>query len=123
VAQIASRDIGELAAKSLVARDFSGVSVRELFGPRDLNFAETTRILGSKIGKPDLKYVQFPDEGVVAGLKSAGLSENLSRLFVEMSHALNSGTMASRQPRAPGNIGSTTFESFAEIWAQAYQAS
>jgi hypothetical protein len=43
--------------------------VRELFDPRDLTLAEATRILGSKIGKPDLQYVQFPDDGVVAGLK------------------------------------------------------
>jgi uncharacterized protein YbjT (DUF2867 family) len=123
VTMIASRDIGEIAAKALVAKDFSGVTVRDLFGPRDLTMSECTRILGSKIGKPDLPFVQFPDEGVVGGLKSAGFSESLARAFVEMSHALNSGVMKATQPRAPGNTGTTTFESFADIWAQVYQSS
>jgi len=121
--QIASADIGVIAARALQARDFSGVSVRELVGPRDLSMSETTRILGAKIGKPDLKYVQFPDEGVVAGLKQAGFSENLSRSFVEMSHAFNERKVVTHQPRTPANTGTTTFESFAEIWAQVYKSS
>jgi uncharacterized protein YbjT (DUF2867 family) len=121
--QIASRDIGVAAAKALHARDFSGASVRELFGPRDLSMTEATRILGSKIGKPDLKYVQFPDEGVVAALKGAGFSESTGRLFVEMSHGFNEGKGRPTQPRTPANTGATTFESFAEEWAKAYQAS
>jgi uncharacterized protein YbjT (DUF2867 family) len=121
IVQIASRDIGELAAKALVAKDFSGVTVRELHGPRDLTLAETTRILGSKIGKPDLQYVQFPDEGVVGGLKAAGFSESLARAFVEMSHAFNTGLIKPLQPRAPATTGSTPFESFAEVWAAQFE--
>jgi hypothetical protein len=27
-------------------------------GPRDLSYAEATRIIGEKIGKPELQYVQ-----------------------------------------------------------------
>jgi uncharacterized protein YbjT (DUF2867 family) len=123
VVQIASRDIGELAARALAAKDFSGVTVRELFGPRDLTMAEVTPILGSKIGKPELKYVQFPDDGVLAALKGAGFSESVARSFVEMSHALNTGWMVARQKRTPGNTGSTTIESFAEAWAKAYLSS
>jgi uncharacterized protein YbjT (DUF2867 family) len=123
ITMIASRDIGEIAAKALVAKDFSGVTVRDLFGPRDLTMSECTRILGSKIGKPALPFVQFPDDGVIAGLKSAGFSESISRGFVEMSHALSRGLMKATQTRGPGNTGATTFESFADTWAQAYQGS
>jgi uncharacterized protein YbjT (DUF2867 family) len=119
--QIATRDIGALAAKALLARDFSGASVRELYGPRDLSMAEATRILGSKIGKPDLKYVQFPDAGVVEGLKGAGFSEALAKLFVEMQQAFNEKRIQTFQPRSATNTGTTTLESFAESWARAYQ--
>jgi len=121
--QIASHDVGTFAAKALIAKDFSGVTVRDLFGPRDLTMAEATRILGSKIGKPDLQYAQFPDEGVVAGLKGAGFSESLSRAFVEMSQAINTGRMKPTQQRAPGNTGSTPLESVADVWAQIYRSS
>jgi uncharacterized protein YbjT (DUF2867 family) len=123
VVQIASRDVGELAARALIAKDFSGVSVRDLFGPRDLTMAEAARILGSKIGKPDLQHVQFPDEGVVGGLTAAGFSESIARAFVEMSHAINTGHMSSTQRRTPETTGSVPFESFADAWAQAYRHS
>jgi uncharacterized protein YbjT (DUF2867 family) len=123
IPQIAAGDIGEIAARALSQKDFSGVTVRELVGPRDLTFAEATRILGSKIGKPDLKYVQFPDDGVLAGMKGAGLSDSVARTFVEMSHAFNAGKIVPHQPRTPANTGRTTFESFAEGWGQAYLGS
>jgi hypothetical protein len=40
-----------------------------------------------------------------------------------MSHAFNEGKVRTFQARTPANTGATTFESFAEIWAKAYQAS
>ena len=122
VVQIDARDIGVLAAQALQQRDFSGVTVRELYGPRDLTMTEATRILGSKIGKPDLKYVQFPDEGVVGALTAAGFSAGIARSFVEMSHAFNARKIRAQQNRSAGNTGTTTFESFAEEWAAAYRA-
>jgi uncharacterized protein YbjT (DUF2867 family) len=123
IVQIAARDIGEAAGQALAQRDFSGTVVRELFGPRDLTMTEATRVLGSKVGKPELKYVQFPDQGVVSALTAAGLSENLARAFVEMSHAMNERKLVAHQKRTPANTGSTTFEAFADSWAQAYLAS
>jgi hypothetical protein len=96
--------------------------VRELFGPRDLSMAEVTTILGSRIGKPDLKYVQFPDQGFIEGMKSAGFSEAVALLFAEMAHAFNEGKIKPHQKRTPTNTGATSLESFAETWSQAYNA-
>ena len=72
MATIAAADIGGVAAEALRKADFSGVVVRELIGPRDLTMPEATGLIGKAIGKPDLPYVRFPDEGYVAGLESAG---------------------------------------------------
>jgi uncharacterized protein YbjT (DUF2867 family) len=119
--QIATRDIGTIAGQALLDRDFTGTSMRELFGPRDLTMAEATRILGSKIGKPDLQYAQFPDEGVIQGLVGAGFSKGLASLFVEMSHAFNEKRVRNSQARSATNTGTTTLEAFAEGWAKAYQ--
>jgi hypothetical protein len=66
--------------------------------------------------------VQFPDDGFIAGLESAGFSHSMATLFAEMSHAFNARKVKPHQPRTPANTGTTTFESFAEIFAQAYQA-
>src|SRR5262245_6091299 len=57
---IATRDIADVAARALTARDWTGVVVQELLGPRDLTYAEVTRILGPLLAKPDLPYVPFP---------------------------------------------------------------
>ena len=122
ITTIAAHDIGKAVASALVKRDFSGTVVRELCGPRDLTMAEATHILGSKIGKPDLAYVQFPDEGFIAGLESAGFSHSVATLFAEMSHAFNARKVKTLQPRTPANTGPTTFEAFAETFAQAYKA-
>jgi len=119
---IEPRDVGVAAADALAAADFSGVSVREMVGPRDLTMTEATRILGAAIGKPDLKYLQFPDDAVLAGLKGAGMSEDAARLFVEMSHAFNEGKVRPHQPRSAKTTGTTPFEAFAQEYAAAYRA-
>ena len=59
VPMVATRDIADAAARALKGRDWNGVVVRELLGPRDLSHVEATRIIGERIGKPDLQYVQF----------------------------------------------------------------
>jgi uncharacterized protein YbjT (DUF2867 family) len=123
LAMIATRDIGAAAAAALAGRDFSGVTVRELLGPRDLTMAEVTRILGAAIGKPDLAYVQFPYEGFAAALVQAGLSADLAGLYAEMARGFNEGRIRPVAARSPASTTPTTFESFAEALAAAYRAS
>ncbi len=118
---IAAADIGNVAADALLKSDFSGVVVRELTGPRDLTMAEVTGLLGKAIGKPDLSYVRFPDEGYVAGLESAGFSPDAARLFLEMATAFNKG-LVGRQAGNENVKTATSFESFADGYAQAYRA-
>jgi len=112
--QVAAEDIGAAAADALGAGDFSGVSVHELLGPRDLSPAEATRIIGKAIGKPDLAYVQFPDEGFIAGMEQAGFGRPTAELFVEMSRALSGGRVRSLEGRNARNTTPTTFEAFVE---------
>ena len=117
---IATRDIGAAAASALAAKDFSGVQVRNLLGPRDLTLVEVTRILGAKIGKPDLTYVQFPYEAFQGALEQAGLSKDLAQLYVEMSRAFNAGIVKPVGGRTPASTTPTTFESFAGELAAAF---
>jgi uncharacterized protein YbjT (DUF2867 family) len=119
---IASHDIGVVAAQALVKKDFSGVVVRELAGPRDLTMTEATRILGSAIGKPELPYVQFPVAGAVEGMKAAGFGEDAARLLAEMGQAFNERLVVP-QPGSERVKTPTTFEAFAKEFAQAFRAS
>jgi len=120
VPMVATRDIADAAAKALKTRDWKGVIVRELFGPRDISYSEATRILGEKIGKPDLQYVQFSYDDQIKALVQAQFSEGFARLYVEMTRAFNEGTINPARTRE--NTTPTRFEDFADDWASAYDA-
>ncbi len=122
LAMIATRDIGAAAADALLKPDFQGKQTRELLGQRDLTYSEVAAIVGKAIGKPDLKYVQAPDDQFRAVLVQMGMSEQFAKLLLEMIAALNSGYMRALEPRASQNTTPTTFETFAaESFAPAYQ--
>ena len=122
-AMIATEDIAAYAAERLVKRDFSGKSVADLLGERDLSLSEAAAIIGKKLGKPDLAYVAFPYEDAEKGMVAMGLTPDLSRLYIEMSRALNEGLFAVSLPRTKENTTPTAFETFADLFAAAYQAS
>ena len=119
---IATRDIAAAASEALIARDFSGFSVRELLGPRDLTMAEANGIIGDAIGNPDLTYVQFPYEDFEASLAQMGLPANIAALYTEMARAFNAGKVRTLEGRSEANTTPTSFETFAaEVLAPAYQ--
>ncbi len=122
IPMIATRDIADAAARALRERRFQGVSVQELLGPRDLTHAEATRILGARIGKPDLQYVQFPYDDFKNALVQSGLSENIASLYAEMARALNEGRVKSLEGRRPENTTKTRFEDFVVELEEAYRA-
>jgi uncharacterized protein YbjT (DUF2867 family) len=123
IPMIATRDIAEVAARKLAARDWTGFTVQELLGPRDLSFDEATRIIGAAIGKPDLAYVQFPYADYSAALQQNGLSKTVADLYAEMEKAFDDGLVVSVDGRNAGNTTPTTFESFArEVVAPAFAA-
>jgi hypothetical protein len=110
-------------AKRLVSRDFEGKKVQDLLGQRDLTLNEATVIIGRKIGRPDLKYVQFSYADTLKALTEMGIGTDASNRFVEMSKALNDGLFAVNRPRTSDNTTPTSIEEFAETFALIYAAS
>jgi uncharacterized protein YbjT (DUF2867 family) len=117
---VAARDVAAVAAAALVARDWHGVAVREVLGPRDLTHAEVAGIIGGRIGRPHLAYVQVPYDDMEAVLTGAGFSPDTARHQVEMTRAFNEGRVAARGPRTPADAAATRFEDFATELAAAY---
>jgi uncharacterized protein YbjT (DUF2867 family) len=119
---IATRDIGAAAAEALLQLNFHGKQTRELHGQRDLNYTEAVTIIGKAIGKPDLGYIQPPDDQVRAAMVQSGLSDNMAGLILEMAAALNRGHMRALEARTSHNTTPTSFETFvAETFVPAYQ--
>jgi uncharacterized protein YbjT (DUF2867 family) len=121
-AMIATRDIATCVALALVKRNFTGKSVQDLLGQRDLSLAEATAVIGRAIGIPDLKYVQFSYADAEKWLVETGVGKDASRLFIEMSKALNDGIFAANRPRSQDNTTLTSIEEFAKTFAKHYSA-
>lgn len=121
-AMIATRDIAACAAQQLVRRDFKGEWVRDLLGQRDVSLNEAFGIIGNVIGIPGLKYERFSYEEAATTMRGMGVSTDVSRLFVEMSRALNEGLLAVGRPRTPKNTTPTSIEEFSLVFAEAYHA-
>ncbi len=118
---IATRDVGEYAARRLLDLDFSGKQTRELLGERDLSMAEVTAVIARGIGKPDLRYQQFPYDQMQQALTQAGFSPKKAAVYIEMFQAINEGVLAAQEPRSPENTTPTSFETFVQdVFVSAY---
>lgn len=118
---IATQDIGAYAATRLAARNFSGSSIQELHGQRDISMKEAASIVGAAIGKADLQYVQLPSMVLEQALLQMGLPKNTADLIVEMWDGANAGLIAPQEERSASNTTPTTLESFvARVVAPAY---
>jgi uncharacterized protein YbjT (DUF2867 family) len=118
---IATRDIGDYAAKRLLDLDFSGKQARELLGERDLSITEATALIARGIGKPELRYEQFPYDRAQQVLTQMGIPPTTAALYIEMYKAINAGVLAAQEPRSLENTTPTSFEEFVrDVFAAAY---
>src|SRR6266478_6572465 len=111
---IATRDVGYYAAHRLLHLDFSGKQTRELLGERDLSMTEATAVIARGIGKPDLRYVQFPYDQVQQVLEQMGMTPKKAAVYIEMFKAINAGVLAAQEPRSRENTTPTSFETFVQ---------
>jgi uncharacterized protein YbjT (DUF2867 family) len=120
---IATRDVGDYAARRLLDLDFSGKQTRELLGERDLSMKEASAVIARGIGKPDLRYQQFPYDQMQQALTQMGFSPKKAAVYIEMFRAINTGVLAAQEPRSLENSTPTSFEkSVQDVFAPAYRA-
>ena len=76
--------------------------------------AEATAVIGRGIGKPDLRYEQFPYDQVQQALTQMGIPPKGAALYIEMYKAMNAGVLVPQEPRSPENSTPTSFEKFVQ---------
>ena len=117
----ATRDVGDYAALRLLHLDFSGKQTRELLGERDLSMTEATAVIARGIGKPDLRYEQFPYDQVQQALTQLGVPPKGAAMYIEMYKAINAGVLVPLEPRSRDNTTPTSFERFVQdVFVAAY---
>jgi len=123
IPMVATHDIADEAARLLLAETLAGHTVRYLLGPRDLTMTEATRILGHAIGKPDLRYIQFPEEEARKAMSGMGMSDSMVEALLEMQRGFNAGRIRPTRERSASNTTPTTLEEFAQtVFARSYRA-
>jgi uncharacterized protein YbjT (DUF2867 family) len=117
----ATRDVGDYAARRLLHLDFSGKQTRELLGERDLSMTEATAVIARGIGKPELRYEQFPYDQVQQALTQLGVPPKGAAMYIELYKAINAGVLVPLEPRSPENTTPTSIEQFVQdVFAPAY---
>src|SRR5271156_821323 len=85
-------------------------------------FNAPAKAIARGIGKPDLRYQQFPYDQMRQALTQAGFSPQKAAVYIEMFQAINASVLAAQEPRSPQNITATSFETFVQdVFAPAYQ--
>ena len=118
---IATRDIGEYAAKRLLALDFTGHNIQDLLGARDVNYNEMAHVYGAAIGKPELNYVEFPYEDFKQSMMGQmGASESVADNYNEFMKAVNEGNILVAE-RTDESTTPTTIEDFSQTFKFVYE--
>jgi uncharacterized protein YbjT (DUF2867 family) len=92
VPQVATQDIGKLAAKLLVEGAPTGTRVVQLSGPADLTLGETAAAFSKVAGKP-IGAVSVPLEAMIGSLTGMGASRDVAEIYAEMTGAINERRM------------------------------
>jgi uncharacterized protein YbjT (DUF2867 family) len=92
IPMVATRDIG-LAAARLLAEGGSGARIVQLAGPREYAPNDVASSLERLLGKV-ISVQQHPDEAMAAAMRAAGMNDEWSRLFQELTHGFNTGRVA-----------------------------
>jgi uncharacterized protein YbjT (DUF2867 family) len=112
-------DIAEVAADALLKLDFIGRSIRYIASD-ERSVDDIANVLGSAIGKPDLKWIEFTDEEAFGGMVQAGLPEQFAKSYSEMGHALKTGEMSADYWQHRPQLSKKKLEDFAAEFAAAY---
>jgi uncharacterized protein YbjT (DUF2867 family) len=94
---IATRDVAAIVAEELQCAKFGGFTIREILGPHDLTMAEATSLIGARVGKAELNYIQCSYDVARSLLVDMGVSANVADLYVEMYEAFNDQRIRSHQ--------------------------
>ncbi len=110
VAMVATQDISEVAARELLALDWSGRRVVSAMGPKDLTFDEAAAELSKGIGRQVTHVTVTPDQARESMIGS-GMSPGLTDGFLAIFAAGDAGLL--RWVRDESSTTPTTMEEFA----------
>ncbi len=112
VPQVATKDVGMMAAKYLLDMSWSGQGGSAVLGPEDLSFNDMASIMTAVLGET-VRYQQIPEDAFKAQLIQHGINSIFAQGIVEMLVAKNNG-LDNLEKRTPQNTTPTSFAQWCE---------
>ncbi|MFS0911261.1 NmrA family NAD(P)-binding protein [Microbacterium sp. 179-I 3D2 NHS] len=103
MAWVAPRDIAEVAALTLLNREWSGRRVQAVHGPEDLSWAQVAAILSSELGR-DVEVSRVTDDEMLGALRGAGMPKAMADAVLGMSTGMRDGFV----PEQERTVATTT---------------
>jgi uncharacterized protein YbjT (DUF2867 family) len=83
--------------------------------------ADTARVLGTAIGRPDLQWLTFTNEQMRSGLEQRGLPPHAIAGLVELGASIHSGALRrDYEQHRPATLGTVKLEDFAQEFAAGF---
>lgn len=111
-------DIATAVAEELTA-PVKGRKVRYVASD-EVSCNELATILGTAIGKPELKWVVIPDEQLLKGMIDSGMNTKIAAGLVEMNAAGHTGKLYEDYDRNKPVLGKVKLSGFAMEFAEVY---
>ena len=108
---VATRDLGDVAARWLLDPGWSGHQVRGVHGPEDLSAQDQVELLSRVLGKP-VRYQQLPPESLREAFLKRGASPSVADGYFEMFKGFAHLDYRPTERRTAETTTPTTFESF-----------
>lgn len=116
---VSTIDIAAAVAEEITIRQPTSRKIRYV-ASEEISSNEIAHILGTAIGKPDLKWVVIPDEHLLKGMIDAGFNPEIAAGLVEMNASGQTGVLYEdyyRNRPVPGKVKMTDFaKEFARVY-------
>jgi len=119
ISMVSPNDIADAAADALQS-ELTGKSHYYVISSVHTS-TEVAAILGAAVGKPNLPWVEFKDEDVVAAMEQNGASHDVAVNYAEMGDVIKSGKINEDYNQSANVVkGKTSFEAFSKDFAKAF---
>ncbi|MFQ6024175.1 MAG: NAD(P)H-binding protein [Acidiferrobacterales bacterium] len=112
ISMVATRDIGDVAARRLLTLDWSGRQTQGVHGPTDLTLEEATTVIGEALERP-ISYVYLDSMQFAQVMAGMGMPRGAIDGLNEMYDGINSGLVKSAEPRSQETTTPTTLRQWA----------
>ncbi len=120
IAWVHPQDIAQAVSEELIVKADEILKIRYVASV-EKTAAETVKILGKAINRPNLQWISFSDAEVEKSLKERGLPKQFAQDLVAINASISSGRMGEDYEKNKPKFGNLKMEHYAIEFAKAYQ--